>query len=475
MFGLNREREVLVTALLDALILGLAWVILTGWNPVIVPFTAGFSVAPTPFASFGLHYTFWLTVLTLAGLYRKIFLISRFDEFLRVGKASVLGTVALFLALLFSEGLDSQITPEQAAYGSIPYGLFVGSMIYVNRFVIRTIQRHYARSGKGLHRAVIVGTGKTALSVYSELDRFKTMGMQVLGFLHVNGQAKVSHPILVEESKVLGNLAELRSLIDTRGVQDVIVALEPEQRDDLITITSQMDYPEISLKLLPDFYQLVGGLNKTNQIFGLPLVDILGNSMPLWERAVKRILDVVISALFLVVLSPVLLVTALAVALTSKGPIIYRQERVGRNGKVFTIFKFRTMVVDAEQESGPRWATDNDPRVTKAGYWMRKFHLDEVPQFINVLKGDMSLVGPRPERPFFVNRFKNEIPLYGRRLRVRPGITGWAQVKWKYDASFDDVVEKTKFDLFYVENISLRMDFKILINTVITVLGGHGK
>jgi exopolysaccharide biosynthesis polyprenyl glycosylphosphotransferase len=177
----------------------------------------------------------------------------------------------------------------------------------------------------------------------------------------------------------------------------------------------------------------------------------------------------------LIVLSPLMLVLTAAVRLTSNGPAVYRQERVGRDDRPFTMYKFRTMVENAESESGPVWAVDDDPRITPLGRFMRKTRLDELPQFFNVLRGDMSLVGPRPERPFFVERFKKEIPLYGRRLRVRPGITGWAQVKWKYDSTFDDVVEKTKFDLFYVENLSLRMDFKILINTILTVVTAKGR
>lgn len=169
------------------------------------------------------------------------------------------------------------------------------------------------------------------------------------------------------------------------------------------------------------------------------------------------------------------MVIAIIIKLTSKGPVIYAQERVGRNGKTFTMFKFRTMKQDAEADSGPMWATENDPRVTKVGYWLRKLRLDEMPQLLNVLSGSMSLVGPRPERPHFVDQFKVQIPLYTRRLRVRPGITGWAQVKWKYDESLADVKEKTKYDLYYVENISLMMDMKILINTILTMVKGKGQ
>jgi exopolysaccharide biosynthesis polyprenyl glycosylphosphotransferase len=258
-------------------------------------------------------------------------------------------------------------------------------------------------------------------------------------------------------------------------VQDVIIALEKEQQEKWLPVVSSVDDPKVTLKMLPDFHQMVGGYAKTHQIFGLPLVDIQPAEMPTWEWFVKRSLDVLVSAVVLVVLLPLILILAIAVRLTSEGPAIYKQQRVGKHGREFTMYKFRSMVNNAEANTGPIWATDDDPRVTRIGYWLRKTRLDEIPQFFNVLFGDMSLVGPRPERPHFVKKYERSIPLYSRRLRVKPGITGWAQVKWKYDESFDDVKERTKYDLFYVENISLRLDVKILMNTLFVVLRAEGK
>jgi exopolysaccharide biosynthesis polyprenyl glycosylphosphotransferase len=347
-------------------------------------------------------------------------------------------------------------------------------LLALNRFIVRTIQRYYAQKGKGLHRTVIVGTGHTAKVAYDDLNRNKTLGMQVLGFIQVNGKAP-DPDSGIEEEDVIGNLDDIKDILEERQVQDILVALEPDRRQDLVDVISKVDSPDVSLKLLPDFYQLVSGLSKTNQIFGMPLVEISPEPMPLWEKTIKRALDIMVSVLVLLVTFPFLIIIGLAVRLTSPGPAIYKQKRVGRYGKLFTIYKYRTMLNNAEKHSGPTWATKDDPRVTKLGYWLRKLRIDEIPQLMNVLKGDMSLVGPRPERPHFVEQFSKQIPLYTRRLRVRPGITGWAQVKWKYDSSLDDVKEKTKFDLFYIENASLRMDAKILINTIITIIKGKGQ
>jgi exopolysaccharide biosynthesis polyprenyl glycosylphosphotransferase len=196
--------------------------------------------------------------------------------------------------------------------------------------------------------------------------------------------------------------------------------------------------------------------------------------MPEWEKKLKRLMDIVLSFILILVSLPVTFVTAVAIKLESKGPIFYKQERSGLNGKAFKIYKFRSMVTDAEKLTGPIWSMKDDPRITKVGKFIRRVRIDEIPQVINILKGDMSFVGPRPERPFFVEKLSQEIPLYKRRLKVRPGVTGWAQVKHKYDESIEDVKVKLRYDLFYIENMSLRMDFKIIIRTVFVVLFGKG-
>jgi exopolysaccharide biosynthesis polyprenyl glycosylphosphotransferase len=465
----KRYREVIFTSILDFLIILASWFAFHSlYTQAINTLLRDFDI---DFVTAGISISiYWVAIFVVMGSYKKLYLVSRLDEFIKVFKASILGALILYFGINIKESISIADQRELI----IAYWFTIFILLALNRFIVRTIQKYYAQRGKGLHRTVIIGTGHTAKAAYDDLNRNKILGMQVLGFIQVNGKAPEPDTGITNDD-VIGNLDQIKNILIEREVQDVLVALEPNRRQDLVDVISKIDSPDVSMKLLPDFYQLVSGLSKTNQIFGMPLVEISPEPMPLWEKTIKRVFDIVVSAIVLVVTFPVLFLIGLAIRLTSPGPAIYRQKRVGRNGKTFTIYKYRTMLNNAEKHSGPMWAKKDDPRITKMGYWLRKLRIDEIPQLLNVLKGDMSLVGPRPERPHFVEQFSEQIPLYTRRLRVRPGITGWAQVKWKYDTSLDDVKEKTKFDLFYVENASLRMDAKILINTMITVIKGKGQ
>ncbi len=414
---------------------------------------------------------FWMLIHAIFGLYRNVYLISRFDEIIRVMKVTTIGVLILFF-LLFIDSLGwDRDNLDYAKYVTLMYWGVVFVLVTTGRMIVLTVQIYLVKQGRGVHKALIVGVGSMAIYIHENLMRHKLSGMNVVGFISdVDNPPNVVHGV-----PVVGNVADINRIIREKDVKDVIVAFDETQQDVLIAVLDAIEVPDVSVKIVPNFYQLISGMNQTNQIHGLPLIEVMPDPMPTWEKFTKRTLDVVASLLILMVLSPVMLIVALLVKLTSKGPVIFAQNRVGLHGHEFMIYKFRTMVQDAEKVTGPVFAQKQDPRITPLGLILRKLRLDELPQLVNVLSGDMSLVGPRPERPFFVDRFKKEIPLYSRRLRVKPGITGWAQVKWKYDESFEDVVEKTKYDLFYVENISLRMDLKILLNTIVTVITGKGQ
>jgi exopolysaccharide biosynthesis polyprenyl glycosylphosphotransferase len=250
--------------------------------------------------------------------------------------------------------------------------------------------------------------------------------------------------------------------------------LEKEDHDLLVDIISKLENKGVGLKIAPDLYEILSGQARTSQLYGIPLIDIMPELMPEWEKKLKRILDLLISFLILLITLPLNIIIAILIKLDSKGPIFFKQERSGMNNKTFKIIKFRSMFKDAEKHTGPIWSQKDDPRVTRIGKLIRKLRIDEIPQMYNVLNGEMSLVGPRPERPFFVDQLSEQIPYYKRRLKVRPGITGWAQVKHKYDENLEDVKVKLRYDLFYIENMSLRMDMKILARTILVVLFGKG-
>jgi exopolysaccharide biosynthesis polyprenyl glycosylphosphotransferase len=472
---LERRKDIIITLLGDAAALIVVWHVFYFVRFELDWLSSAELIAPaTVFLPSLVMAAFWISLFAFFGLYKRLYLVSRFDEIIRVGKISIIGTL-LFFFLLFTDDLNwNADNISSAKHYTFVYWLLTFSLVSANRLILRTIQRMSVKRGFGLHRAIIVGVDDTAKQIYDDIRRHRTTGLEVCGFVDQKPE-KQDKPPKVEQEMILGPLDDINRIIDAYQIEDVIVAVEPEDRMKLVSVLDNIEKPSVSVKIVPDFYQIISGLNQTNQIFGLPLIEVMPDPMPNWEKSVKRMMDIVLSSLILVVNLPVMLLTALIIRLSSKGPAVFAQERVGLHGQPFVMYKFRSMYVDAEKKTGPTWASDNDPRITPVGLWLRKLRLDELPQLYNVLKGDMSLVGPRPEREYFVNQFKKQIPLYTRRLRVRPGITGWAQVKWKYDETFDDVVEKTKYDLFYVENISLKMDLKILINTIFTMLAGKGQ
>lgn len=426
-------------------------------NPVYIYF----SDLPLPML---LVYIFWLLIFLFFGLYIIKPVGSRFDEITTIFKATAAGSLIIFV-------ITTDISHPLPTSRIVIFIYFALMLVLTGtgRLAIRTLQRKLLEAGKGLRKSLIIGWNNQARNLLSRIKQFPALGYNVIGFVETtpDGLGK-SH----EGVKVLGTVNEMPEIIRENNVKEVIIALSSGDHKKLIEIISRVNGEGIGIKIIPDLYDIISGQARTNQIYGFPLIEILPELMPVWERNAKRLIDIIISLLILSVFSPLWVLIALFIKLESRGPVLYKQKRVGKDGRIFTIYKFRSMVENAEQITGPVWASRNDPRITRVGRIIRKLRLDEIPQFINILDGDMSLVGPRPERPFFIEMIKKELPLYTRRLRIRPGITGWAQVKHKYDSSLDDVKTKLRYDLFYIENMSLRMDFKILLNTLLVMLRG---
>jgi exopolysaccharide biosynthesis polyprenyl glycosylphosphotransferase len=306
-------------------------------------------------------------------------------------------------------------------------------------------------------------------------EEYPALGYEVVGFVSTNDRLKRNDAKTnLKHRPLLGSIGELPSIIERHHVQQVLIGLDSAQHDQLLDVISFCNGHDVRMKILPDLYNIVSGQARINSIFGQELMEVHPQIMKPWEEVAKRTVDLVVSAIVLLVTLPFLFLIGLAVLVDSRRPILYRQDRVGKNGRQFNMLKFRSMLQDAEEQSGPTWAEKDDPRATKVGRFLRRTHLDEVPQFYNVLVGDMSLVGPRPERKYFSDQFAKEIPLYRHRLRVRPGITGWAQIKYQYDQSIDDVKSKLRQDLFYIENMSWQLDLKILLNTLYVMVRGKG-
>jgi exopolysaccharide biosynthesis polyprenyl glycosylphosphotransferase len=461
------RRELIFTLLIDIITLNLAWSIYyifrirSGWMT--------YPVEPDFIIPMIAVEIFWLIVFFFFGLYRPWYAKSRFDEFATIFKATTFGVLFLFFAIFIDDGGTG--SPLKSRLLILLYWILMLIFVGSGRFLMHTFQRRLLMAGIGLRNTLIVGWSDKARELFKSVKNSPALGYKIIGIVPVtNGENDSEY----DGIPIKGNIEDLPKFVDESNVREILIALDSSEHDNLLRIIATCNTRAVGLKIIPDLYDIISGQARTNQIYGFPLIEIMPEIMQPWERAVKRTLDILFSAIVLLLGLPIWILVAIAVKLDTKGPVFYTQDRVGKDEKHFPIIKFRTMFTNAETESGPVWANKQDPRVTRIGKILRKLRIDEIPQLINVLDGNMSLVGPRPERPFFVEQLSKEIPLYKRRLKVRPGITGWAQVKHKYDENIEDVKKKVQYDLFYIENMSLRMDFKILLNTITVVLLGKG-
>ncbi len=406
-------------------------------------------------------YWFW-------GLYKFSYLSSRLDELIAIGKISTFGILFLFFVIFFDDAASGRIPHLRALI--LFYECCIVFFVGITRITYRTVEKRLLQNGIGLRNAIIVGCGERALSVYNLANKYRTLGYKPLGFIEVSEKSENENL----PAPLLSSVSKLNDTIDKLNATEVIIALEEKEKEGLNNIISIINGADVSIKIVPDLYDSIAGQAHASQLQGFPLIDVVPQIMPQWQMATKRVLDVAISVFALVVGLPLWIIIAVFIKLDSRGPAIFKQERIGKDGKIFTLYKFRSMCKDAERKTGPVWASKNDPRVTRVGRFLRKSHLDETPQFINVLKGEMSLVGPRPERQYFVEQLSKEISLYRRRFKVKPGVTGLARIKYKYDENIEDVKIDLQYDLFYIENMSLRLDFQILFQTIFHVLLAKG-
>jgi exopolysaccharide biosynthesis polyprenyl glycosylphosphotransferase len=464
---MKSRREILVLLVTDMITICLAWTVYYLFRVRSGLFDV--NAEPDFWVPMAAVCVLWFLLFFVVGLYRPWYAASRFDELALLFKTLTVGSLILFFVIFLDDA--GKPTGSNSRLLIAVYWVDIVFMVSAGRMVLRSVQRRMLIAGIGVHNTLIVGSAARSRELYNEVVKYPGLGYKVVGLVGVD-RRRAGHQH--RKVPVMGGIDDLHDVIGKHNIQEVLIALDSTDHGRLLDIIGKCNGHRVGLKIMPDLYDIISGQARTNQIYGFPLIEITPQLMPPWEESTKRLIDVAVSALVLGAGLPFWIVTAIVIKLDSPGPVLYRQERVGKDGIPFNIIKFRSMAKDAERE-GPRWSGREDPRITRFGRIIRQLHIDEIPQMFNVLRGDMSLIGPRPERPVFVQKLSKEIPLYQRRLKVRPGITGWAQVKQKYDETIDDVKKKVQYDLFYIENMSLRMDFKIILNTAYHVLMGRGR
>lgn len=412
---------------------------------------------------------FWVTIYYITGQYSNIYRKSRLLELGKTLMTSVGGVTVIFFLLLLNDSI-SDYRKYYNLYAALLSLHFVFTYLFRLILTTRTIHKIHRRI-IGFNTIVIGGNENAVRMVEDMMVQKRPAGNKIIGFLTVD--QRTAFP-LEKYAPNLGTYKNLQKVINEMEVEEIIIALESSEHQLLSEILTILENRVYIVWGIPDLFDILSSQAKISTIFSTPLLKISNGLMPVWQEKIKRLLDVVASLIALIVFFPVFLILAIMIKASSKGPVFYNQERVGKFGKPFTIFKFRTMVSDAET-NGPLLSSSNDGRITRIGQFLRQTHLDEIPQFVNVLWGEMSLVGPRPERKFYIDQIAKKAPYVTHLQKVRPGITSWGQVKYGYASNVEEMIERLQYDMIYLKNISLYVDFKILIYTVMDCVKAKGK
>lgn len=407
-----------------------------------------------------------LFIFYLSGYYNSVYFKSRLQELITTLLSTFCLSIIMFFIILINDNYVGRLKNYELI---ISMWVCVFFFVYIARLLVTEITLSKIRKGGLKFNTLIIGNNTSSIKFINTLNRQPNSGYNIVGIISFPNETEIAHtPIPVH------SMDRLDDLCSAKKIHTIIIVPNRHDKDELFNLINKLFHYNIPIKITPELYDIITSRIRHTNIFEEPLVDIAQSNMPESQKSIKRALDIILSALALAILSPMFAIVSILIKRNSPGNIIYKQERIGQHGKPFNIYKFRTMISDAEKDNIPQLSSNNDSRITSVGKVLRKYRIDETPQFWNVLKGDMSLVGPRPERKYFVDQIIKSAPYYTLIYQVRPGITSLGMVKFGYATNIKEMIERAKYDLIYIENMSILIDLKIITFTIKTVVTGKG-